>query len=136
MLEVRDSYLDSVLSTDADTSPRTTSVGVDSTNLLAPPLEDPILRVDLDIPAHMLTLVTYDNGNQASPIGIDTFTLWCQVFHTKVTCPVLHLADELDVVFGHKWCQEHKIVICYKEEHATFVYKDSPHVFRFGNSHA
>lgn len=97
---------------------------VDPTKFSAPPSEDLAPRVDSDVPAHMLILVTYDNGIQASPIVITSFTLCYQGFSTIVTCPVMDLADELDVVLGHEWCYEHKVVISYKDEQITFVYKD------------
>ena len=84
----------------------------------------------------MLTPVTYGNGIQASPIGIAAFTLRCQGFRTKVTCPVLNLTDELDVVLGHDWCYEHKVIISYKDEHVTFVHKGRPHLLEFNDSHA
>ena len=71
-----------------------------------------------------------------SLIGIATLTLCCQGFRTKITCPVLDLADELDVVLVHKWCYEYKVVISYRDEQVTFVHKDHPHVLRFGDFRA
>ena len=58
------------------------------------------------------------------------------MFPCKVACPVLDLVDKLDVVLGHEWCQEHKVVISYTNEQVSFVYKDHPQVLRFDNSHA
>ena len=84
----------------------------------------------------MLTPVTFGDGNQASPTGIATSTLQCQGFRTKVTCPVLDLAKELDVVVGHEWCREHQVIISYKDEHVTFVHKNRAHLLRFDDSRA
>ena len=52
-----------------------------------------------------------------------------------VTCSVLDLGDELDIVLGHEWCRECKIVISYKGEEATFVHEDRPYLLRFDDSH-
>ena len=60
--------------------PRPTSTSVDPTEFSAPPSEDLAPRIDSDVPAHMLTPVTYGNGIQVCPIGIATFTLRCQGF--------------------------------------------------------
>ena len=84
--------------------------GVDLTEFPAPPLDDPPRRMDSDIPTYMLTLVTCGNGIQGSPTCIAMFTLRCQGFWTKVTCLILDLADELDVVLGHESCYEYKVV--------------------------
>ena len=116
--------------------PKNTSTSVDPTEFSALLLEDPTPRTDSGVPVHLLTPVTYGNGIQASPIGIATFTLHCQGFRTKVTCPVLDLADELDVVLGHEWCYEHKVIISYKDEHVTFVHTDRPHLLKFDDSRA
>lgn len=82
--------------------PRTTSVSVDPTEFSALPCDYPSPRVDSDSRTHMMTPVTCGIGIQASPTGIATFILHCRGFWTKVTCPVLDLADELDVVLGHE----------------------------------
>ena len=116
--------------------PSTNSASVDPTEFCAPPLEDPTLHVDSNIPTHILTLVTYVDGNQASPTRIATFTLHCWGFCIKVTCPVLDLVDEPDVILSHEWCQEHKVVVGCKDEHATVVYKGRPHVLPFDDCHS
>ena len=82
--------------------PRTTSASVDPTEFSALPCDDPTPRVDSDSRTHMMTPATYGIGIQASPAGIATFILHFWGFWTKVTCPVLDLADELDVVLGHE----------------------------------
>ena len=84
----------------------------------------------------MLTPVTYGNGVQASPLGVASFTLQCQGFRTCVTCPVLDLTDELDVVLGHEWCKAHQVVISYKDENVTFVHKGQSHLLQFNDSDA
>lgn len=91
-------------------------MGVDPTEFLAPPFEDPNPRVEIHIPSHMLTQMIYGNGLQASPTGIAAFSLRCPGFGTKVTCPVLDLADELNAVLDHKCCREHKLLINYRDE--------------------
>ena len=92
--------------------------------------------MDTAIPSQMLTPVTYGNGNQASPTSIATFTLHCQGFRTKVTCPILNLAEELDVVLGHKWCLNHQVIIRYMDEHVKFVHKNCPQILCFDDSYA
>ena len=94
-------------------------------------LGTPGLHIDTAIPPLMLTPITYGNGNQASPTSIAIFTLQSQGFRTKVTCPVLDLANELDVLLSHEWCFDHQVIISYKDEHVTFVHKDRPWLLRF-----
>ena len=53
-----------------------------------------------------------------------------------MTCPVLDLTDELDVVFGHEWCKAHRVIISYKDEHVTFSHKGQSHVLCFDDSNA
>ena len=53
-----------------------------------------------------------------------------------VTCPVLDLTDELDVVLGHEWCKAHQVVISYKDENVTFVHKGQSHLLHFADSDA
>ena len=77
------------------------STAVDPTEFADTPLGTPEPREDPSVLPHMLTPVTYGNGVQASPLGVASFTLQCQGFRTRVTCPVLDLTNELDVVLGH-----------------------------------
>ena len=84
----------------------------------------------------MLTPITYGNGVQATPLGVASFTLQCQGFWTRMTCPVLDLTDELDVVLGHEWCKDHRVIISYKDEHVTFVQEGHAHILRFDGSNA
>lgn len=72
----------------------------------------------------MLTPVVYGNGTAGSPIGIATFPLQCQGFPTKLTCPILDLAEEFDVVLGYEWCTGNKAIISYKEKQVIFVHKN------------
>ena len=53
-----------------------------------------------------------------------------------MTCPVLDLTDELDVVLGHERCKDHRVIISYKDEHVTFSHKGQSHIFRFDDSDA
>ena len=112
------------------------SMVVDPTEFSGPPLGTLVPQVNLAIPSQMLTPITSGNGNQGSPMSISTFTLSCQGFRTKVTCSILNLVEELDVVLGHKWCLKHQVVISYKDEHATFVYKHRPQLLHFDDSRA
>ena len=114
--------------------PWTTSVGVDLTGFLASPLKDPTPHRDLYIFTHIPRPITYVNGIQASAIGISTFTIHCQVC-TKITYPILDLANKLDIMLCHKWCYEQKGIISYIDEYVTFLYKDGPQVLRFDDSH-
>ena len=50
-----------------------------------------------------------------------------------MTCPVLDLTDELDVVLGHEWCKDHQVIISYKNENVTFTHKGQSHVLRFAD---
>ena len=93
-------------------------------------------REDPGVSPHMLTPVTYGNGVQASPLGVASFTLQCQGFRTRITCPILDLTNELDVVLGHEWCRDHQVVISYKDKNITFVHKGQSHLFRFADSDA
>ena len=99
------------------------STAVDPKEFAETPLGIPEPREDPGVSPHMLTPITYDNGVQASPLGVASFTLQCQGLRTHVTCPVLDLTDELDVVLGHEWCKDHQVVISYKDENVTFVHK-------------
>ena len=45
-----------------------------------------------------------------------------------MTCPVLDLTDELDVLLGHEWCKDHQVIISYKDENVTFSHKGQSHV--------
>ena len=112
-----------------------TSTVVDPTEFIDSPLGILALHEDPGVSPHMLTPVTYGNGIQASPLGVTSFTLQCQGFRTCITCPVLDLADELDVVLGHEWCKDH-VVISYKDENITFVHKGQSHLLRFDDSDA
>ena len=78
---------------------------MDPTEFPKTPLNIHEPREDPGVSPQILTPVTYGNGVQASPLGVCSFTLQCQGFRTCVTCPVLDLTDELDVVFGHEWCK-------------------------------
>ena len=84
----------------------------------------------------MMAPVTYGNGVSATPTGIATFNLRCQNFRTTITCPVLELANELDVVLGDNWLYAHQAVISYQDEQVTFVYKDRPRILQFDDSRA
>ena len=53
-----------------------------------------------------------------------------------MTCPVLDLTDELDVVLGHEWCKDHRVIISYKDENVTFSHKGQSHILRFDDSDA
>ena len=112
------------------------STAVDPTEFADTPLDISEPREDPGVSPHMLTPVTYGNGVQASPLGVASFTLQCQGFRTHVTCPVLDLMDELDVVLGHEWCKAHQVVISYKDENVTFVHKGQSHLFHFDDSDA
>ena len=112
------------------------SIAVDPTEFTDTPLGIPEPHEDPSVSPHMLTPVTYGNSVQASPLGVASFTLQCQCFRTRITCPILDLTDELDVVLGHEWCRDHQVVISYKDETVTFVYKGQSHLFRFANSDA
>ena len=112
------------------------STAVDPTEFADTPLGTPDPREDPGVLPHMLTPVTYGNGVQASPLGVASFPLQCQGFRTRVTCPVLDLTDELDVVLGHEWCKAHQVVISYKDENVTFVHKGQSHLFHFDDSDA
>ena len=92
---------------------------------LAPPSEDPPPCEASDIFSLLRIPVMYGNGVQASPTGIATFALHC---------PILNLADELDIVLGHEWCKEHGVVISYKDENVTFVHKGRPYLMKFNDS--
>ena len=113
-----------------------TSIAVDPTKFTESPLGIPELREDPGVLPHMLTPVTYGNGVQATPLGVASFTLQCQGFWTRMTCPVLDLTDELDVVLGHEWCKDHRVIISYKDENVTFSHKGQSHLFRFDDSNA
>ena len=110
------------------------SLAVDPTEFADTPLDIPEPHEDPGVSPHMLTPVTYGNGVQASPLGVASFTLQCQGFRTNVTCPVLDLIDELDVVLGHECCKAHQVVISYKDEHITFAHKGQSHLFHFDDS--
>ena len=94
---------------------------MDPTEFTDTPLGIPDFREDPRVSPHMLTPVTYGNGVQATPLGVASFTLQCQGFRTRMTCPILDLTDELDVVLGHEWCKDCRIIISYKDENVTFV---------------
>ena len=111
-----------------------TSTAVDPTEFTESPLGTPELREDPGVLPHMLTPVTYGNGVQATPLGVASFTLQCQGFRTRMTCPVLDLTDELDVVLGHEWCKDHRVIISYRDENVTFSHKGQSHVLRFDDS--
>ena len=113
-----------------------TSTGVDPTEFTESPLGTPELCEDPGVLPHMLTPVTYGNGVQATPLGVASFTLQCQGFRTRVTCFVLDLTDELDVVLGHEWSKDHRIIISYKDENVTFSHKVQSHVLHFDDSDA
>ena len=98
------------------------------------PLDIPKPHEDPGVSPQMLNPVTYGNGVQASPLGVASFTLQCQGFRTRITCPVLDLTDELDVVLGHEWCKAHQVIISYKDENITFVHKGQSHLFHFDDS--
>ena len=83
------------------------SPAVDPTEFADTPLGTPAPREDPGVMPHKLAPVTYGNGVQASPLGVASFTLRCEGFRTRVTCLVLDLTAELDVVLGHEWCKAH-----------------------------
>ena len=113
-----------------------TSTAVDPTEFTESPLGTPELREDPGVLPHMLTPVTYGNGVQATPLGVASFTLQCQGFWTRMTCVVLDLIDKLDVVLGHEWCKDHQVIISYKDENVTFVYKAQSNILRFDDPDA
>ena len=112
------------------------STAVDPTEFADTPLDIPELREDPGVSPQMQTPVTYGNGVQALPLGVASFTLQCQGLRTRVTCPVLDLTDELDVVLGHGWCKAHQVTISCKDENVTFVHKGQSHLFHFDDSDA
>ena len=112
------------------------STAVDPTEFTDAPLGILEPREDPGVSPHMLTPVTYGNGVQASPLGVASFTLQCQGLRTRVTCPVLVLTDELDVVLGHEWCKDHQVVVSYKDKNVTFVHKGQSHSLQFDDSDA
>ena len=112
------------------------STAVDPTGFIDAPLGIPEPREDPGVLPHMLTPVTYGNGVPASPLGVASFTLQCQGLRTRVTCPILDLIDELDVVLGHECYKDHQVVMSYKDENVTFVHKGQSHSLRFDDSAA
>ena len=113
-----------------------TSTAVDPTEFTESPLGTLELHEDPGVFPHMLTPATYGNGVQATPLGVASFTLQCQGFRIRMTCPVLDLTDELDVVLGHEWCKDHQVLISYKDENVTFVHKGQSQLFHFDDSDA
>ena len=79
----------------------------------------------------MMAPVEYGNGAQATPTGVATFPFTCQGYHTKLTCPVLELAESYDLVLGHQWCITHKAIIHYLHETITFLNKGNQYVLAF-----
>ena len=57
--------------------------------------------------------------------------LHCEGIQTKVTCPILDLVKELDVVIEHEGYKEHQAIISYKDEQVTLTYKPPPQVLCF-----
>lgn len=114
---------------------QTSSAPVDPTEFSETPLGVPSRKEASTIPPQILPLVIYGNGAQASPIGIATFPLECQGFHTKLTCPILGLGEDFDAVLGHKWCLDKRIIISYKDEQVTFVYKKKYKLLWFNDSY-
>ena len=53
-----------------------------------------------------------------------------------MTYPILDLTDELDVVLGHAWCKDHRVIISYRDENVTFTHKGQSHILRFADSDA
>ena len=78
--------------------------------------------------------ITLADGSTTTPLGIVKVTVHCQQYRAELTCVVLDLTDEFDLILGDGWLSQHRAVIDYPRECVLLKHKTPPTVLRFAGS--